>query len=135
MAGYSSTPLERKLGLVSASGTAPPRTAVVHPPDDYERLLPDHAPERDGTGEVEWLHAFFVDAAAMEAEFPGLRDRITTAGQLWISWPKKASGVATTLTENIVREIGLAAGLVDVKVAAVDETWSGLKFVRRLADR
>lgn len=67
--------------------------------------------------------------------FPGIRDRLASNGMLWIAWPKKSSGVASDLTENIVREIGLELGLVDVKVCAIDNTWSGLKFVRRLRDR
>ena len=67
--------------------------------------------------------------------FPKLRDRLETNGMLWVAWPKKAAKVQTDLNENIVREYGLSAGLVDVKICAIDETWSGLKFVRRLRDR
>lgn len=67
--------------------------------------------------------------------FPRLRDRLETNGMLWVAWPKKAAKVETDITETVVREYGLAAGLVDVKICAVDETWSGLKFVRRLKDR
>jgi hypothetical protein len=69
------------------------------------------------------------------AAFPALKAAIVTNGLIWISWPKKAAKVATDLDENIVREIGLAIGLVDVKVAAIDQVWSGLKFVYRKADR
>ena len=71
----------------------------------------------------------------LEAEFPKLKAALTSDGMLWISWPKKSSKVATDLKEDIIREIGLTNGLVDVKVAAVDEVWSGLKFVYRLKDR
>ncbi len=71
----------------------------------------------------------------MERRFAELARALAPAGMLWISWPKKASGVATDLTEDVIRLIGLAHGLVDVKVAAVDEVWSGLKFVRRVKDR
>lgn len=73
--------------------------------------------------------------AFIAARFPGLARALASHGALWISWPKGSSGVATDLNENVVREIGLAAGLVDVKVCAVDEVWSGLKFVRRMKDR
>ena len=71
----------------------------------------------------------------LETEFSSLAKLLTPAGMLWVSWPKKNSGVATDLNENVVRETGLAAGLVDVKVCAVTEVWSGLKFVRRVKDR
>jgi len=67
--------------------------------------------------------------------FPALRDRLESNGMLWVGWPKKTSGIASDLTEGVVREYGLAAGLVDVKICAIDDTWSGLKFVRRLRDR
>jgi hypothetical protein len=78
----------------------------------------------------------FVSARSeMKKQFPALRDRLESNGTLWVAWPKKASGVETDLSEGMVRSIGLEAGLVDVKVCAVDNTWSGLKFVRRLKDR
>ena len=78
----------------------------------------------------------FVTARTdLAKRFPGLRNRLTSNGMLWISWPKQSSGAPTDLTENVVRAIGLELGLVDVKVCAVDATWSGLKFVRRLSDR
>ena len=78
---------------------------------------------------------FTKSSTALKKEFPGVAKRLAPAGMLWVSWPKQASGVPTDLNENIVREIGLAAGLVDVKVCAVTDIWSGLKFVRRLKDR
>ena len=78
---------------------------------------------------------FTKSAASLKKEFTQLAKNLAPAGMLWISWPKKTSGVPTDLNENLVREIGLAAGLVDVKVCAVTEVWSGLKFVRRLKDR
>jgi hypothetical protein len=78
---------------------------------------------------------FVRSKSDLEKGFTGLRDRLETNGMLWVAWPKKTSGVVSDLTEGIVRDFGLAAGLVDVKVCAVDETWSGLKFVRRLRDR
>jgi hypothetical protein len=78
---------------------------------------------------------FAPDSARLTARWPLLVPRLSTAGRLWVCWPKKASGVPTDLTEDVVRDFGLAGGLVDVKVAAVDATWSGLAFVRRLRDR
>ena len=79
--------------------------------------------------------AFCPDQRRLLQRFERLAPRLTTAGALWIAWPKKASGIATNLDENVVREVGLGQGLVDVKVIAIDPTWSGLKFVRRLRDR
>ncbi|MFL5593647.1 MAG: hypothetical protein ACJ785_03425 [Gemmatimonadaceae bacterium] len=78
---------------------------------------------------------FVAAKSELVRSFPRLRDRLVSNGMLWVSWPKKASGVASDLSEGIVRTVGLELGLVDVKVCAVDETWSGLKFVRRLKDR
>ena len=78
---------------------------------------------------------FTTEAAQLEVRFSTLIDHLVTNGMIWICWPKKASKVPTDLDENVVRDIGLALGVVDVKVAAVDQTWSGLKFVRRLKDR
>ena len=78
---------------------------------------------------------FVRTQAELRKSFTQLRDRLETNGMLWVSWPKKAAKVETDLNENVVREFGLSAGLVDVKICAVDDTWSGLKFVRRLKDR
>jgi hypothetical protein len=84
---------------------------------------------------LDLIHCFVTGRRALATKFPQLERALAPAGMLWISWPKSTSDVATDLTENVVREIGLAQGLVDVKVCAVDATWSGLKFVRRLQDR
>lgn len=73
--------------------------------------------------------------AGLRKDFARLRDRLESNGMLWVAWPKKAARIDTDVSEGVVREFGLAAGLVDVKICAVDETWSGLKFVRRLKDR
>ena len=81
------------------------------------------------------IHCFATARRTLAARFPLLERALAPAGTLWVSWPKGTSQVATDLTENVVREIGLANGLVDVKVCAVDATWSGLKFVRRVKDR
>jgi hypothetical protein len=88
-----------------------------------------------GRGIHPFIHCFATAQRTLAAQFPLLERALAPAGTLWISWPKGASGAATDLTENVVREMGLASGLVDVKVCAVDATWSGLKFVRRLKDR
>jgi hypothetical protein len=86
-------------------------------------------------GTLDFGILFVRKRADLAKRFPALRDRVASNGMLWISWPKKSSGVASDLTENIVRTIGLEVGLVDVKVCAVDATWSGLNFVWRLRDR
>ena len=87
------------------------------------------------TGLLDFVQFFTREKRELEREFAALARALTPAGMLWISWPKQSSGVATDLTEDVVRAIGVAHGLVDVKVAAVDDVWSGLKFVRRLKDR
>ena len=81
------------------------------------------------------IQAFYTDEDVLENEMPKLKNALSRDGQLWISWPKKSSGVNTDLSDNVVRHIGLTSGLVDVKVVSVNETWSGLKFVYRLSDR
>jgi len=92
---------------------------------------------RDGAGRGprDFIHCFAAARRNLERRFPLLERALAPAGMLWISWPKGTSRVTSDLTENVVREIGLASGLVDVKVCAVDATWSGLKFVRRVKDR
>ena len=133
-AGYSGTPLPQKLGF--KNGT---RYLLVGAPEDYARTL-GRLPAtciacrpRD-TG-LDLIQFFTPSAQTLASHFAPLAAKLQPAGALWISWPKKSSGVATDITETDVRRIGLAAGLVDVKVCAVDEVWSGLKFVRRLKDR
>ncbi len=132
--GYSGKPLVDKLGIRPHM-----RIALLHTPSDYDSLLGTLPPGVDIANELEepcdLIHAFYVLRGALQEDFPRLKLTLTEAGSLWISWPKKASKVTTDLDENVIREIGLAHGLVDVKVAAVDGTWSGLKFVRRLKDR
>jgi hypothetical protein len=90
---------------------------------------------RPVTGPYDVVLAFCPDRAALRRRFAAQLPRLATAGALWVAWPKRSSGVATDLDENVVRAHGLEVGLVDVKVAAVDATWSGLKFVRRVVDR
>lgn len=109
---------------------------VAAPPDFGETIgrMPDGV-KPVTRGSLDFAMLFVHAASELKKEFPRLRDRLESNGMLWVSWPKKASGVETDLSEGIVRSFGLEAGLVDVKVCAVDHTWSGLKFVRRLRDR
>ena len=134
MAGYSKRSLVAKLGLKAGS-----RVSFVNPPDGYDETLgklpPNVTPVEALEGPLDFVQFFTKDKEALESEFPALKAALAYDGMLWISWPKKAAKVETDLNENIVREIGLANGLVDVKVCAVDETWSGLKFVYRSEDR
>jgi hypothetical protein len=109
---------------------------VAPPPDFAETLstMPEGLkPVTRGT--LDFAMLFVRTVSELKRGFPRLRDRLESNGMLWVAWPKKASGVATELSEGAVRSFGLEAGLVDVKVCAVDHTWSGLKFVRRLKDR
>jgi hypothetical protein len=132
-AGYSGTPLAQKLGIKTGSRLL----LVGAPPGFVPEPLPDGVTvhRRRGAGHYEVVMLFCPDARRLHDGFATLVDAITTAGALWVCWPKKASGVVTDLNEDGVRDHGLTCGLVDVKVAAIDATWSGLKFVRRLADR
>jgi hypothetical protein len=125
MAGYSGTPLPLKIGI-----------------KDGHVVFLDRAPEGLGLEgrtrlprSMDVTLTFQTQRLGLERRLPQLVERTVSNGMVWVCWPKKASKMPTDLDENIVREIGLAAGVVDVKVAAIDETWSGLKFVRRLSDR
>jgi hypothetical protein len=136
MAGYSDTPLPRKLGLREGG-----RVALLAAPPGYPAGLAPLPARVDLVRSLAAGPAFDVilyfarDRAELAGRFAGLAARLRPAGGLWIAWPKKASGVATDLSENVIREIGLAAGLLDNKVCAIDLTWSGLRFVYRLKDR
>jgi len=134
MAGYSSRTLADKLGI--KAGT---RVTALHAPSTYAALLgplPEGATLRSRlSGSSTFIHGFATRRRELVAEFPRIARALTDQGSVWISWPKQSSGVETNLTEKLVRELGLAEGLVDVKVCAVDEVWSGLKFVRRVANR
>ena len=133
-AGYSGTPLPRKLGIREGS-----RLLLVDPPADFAATLGELPPGVElveaGASAVDVAILFALGAATVRARFADLAASLEPAGGLWIAWPKRSSGVATELDENVVREIGLADGLVDNKVCAIDATWSGLRFVRRLRDR
>jgi hypothetical protein len=127
MAGYSGTPLERKLGV------RPDQVVYLDAAPATFDL--DAATTRRLPRSLDLTLTFHTRAATLTRRLPQLIERTTTAGMIWVCWPKKDSGLETDLDGNVVREIGLAAGFVDVKVCAVDEVWSGLKFVRRLQDR
>ena len=129
-AGYSGTPLARKLGIAAGS-----RVVVLNAPDGYRDRL---APLPEGVrfeGEVsaatDVVHVFVDRRSEMTMQLEALRARIAPAAAVWVSWPKKASKVPTDITEDTIREVALPLGFVDVKVCAVSEVWSGLKLVIR----
>jgi len=134
LAGYSGKPLVAKLGIKPDT-----HIAILHSPNGYDRRLgklPSGVTRKaSAVGPLDFVQFFTKERQELERRFPALGRALAPAGMLWISWPKRASGVVTDLTEDVIRVIGLAHGLVDVKVAAVDDVWSGLKFVRRLKDR
>jgi hypothetical protein len=134
MAGYSSRSLVDKLGIKDGW-----RIAILNAPAGYGRTLGKLPARLRRTprprGPLDFVQFFASERRELERRFPTLGRALAPAGMLWVSWPKRSSGVATDLTEDVVRTIGLAHGLVDVKVAAVDAVWSGLKFVRRLKNR
>lgn len=133
-AGYSGRPLAAKLGIKPGM-----RLHLLHAPADYigtlgvvieaVTLANELAPPLD------CVQGFFVRRDELAAEFPALKAALVSNGMLWVSWPKAAARRATDLNDNVVRAIGLANGLVDVKICAVDATWSAMKFVYRLTDR
>jgi hypothetical protein len=127
-AGYSGTPLPRKLGVTPES-----RVLVINPPDGFDPGAPFH--RRAGRDPYDVVILFCGDTATLERHFVTAAARHGKAGMIWVCWPKKSSGVPTDLTDGVVRGYGLEHGQVDVKVAAIDDTWSGLKFVTRLRDR
>ncbi len=133
-AGYSGTPLVRRLGIKPGH-----LVAVLRGPDGFAYAdLPADVTLRTslrGTQPLDVIHLFVDRRRDLDRLFPRAAARLTQSGGLWISWPKKSSGVTTDVTETIVRETGLAHGLVDNKICAVDTTWSGLRFVIRLKDR
>jgi hypothetical protein len=134
VAGYSGKPLVDKLGIKAGAAIA-----ILHAPSGYARTLgqlPVGVTRRaSAVGPLAFIQFFTKKKRELERRFPALARALAPGGMLWISWPKKSSGVPTDLTEDVIRSIGLAHRLVDVKVAAVDDVWSGLKFVRRLTDR
>jgi len=132
-AGYSRRPLAQKLGIKQGQALM-----VLNPPVGYEDALGELPPGTSLTskpkGGADLVHFFATRATVLDAEFPGLSERVKPGGAIWVSWPKASSKLPSDLTDRVVRDIGLKNGFVDVKVCAVDETWSGLKFVRRKVD-
>lgn len=134
-AGYSGTPLPRKLGIRPGQ-----RIAFLDAPAAFAEALGE-LPEGVGAartslrGPLDLVVAFFTERRRLEQRLPRLLAALDPHGALWIAWPKRASRVASDVTEDVVRELGLAAGVVDVKVCAIDATWSGLKLVVRVQDR
>lgn len=134
MAGYSGTPLQKKLGIKEEVSIF-----IVNAPKQYLEWispLPPNVQVRSRlASNMDFIHVFVSEKKIFELEFLRCKKCLKKDGMMWISWPKKSSKVATDLDENIIREFGLKNGLVDVKVCAVDEVWSGLKFVYRIKDR
>jgi len=134
-AGYSGAPLPRKLGIKPGH-----RVLLLGAPDGFEEQTLGELPEgvqvaRRATGTADVIVAFHLRRAELARRMPALRARMEPAAGLWIAWPKRAAKVETDLTEDVVRELALANTLVDNKVCAIDETWSGLRLVIRLRDR
>ena len=135
MAGYSGTPLPKKLGIKEEA-----RLALVGAPGDFVEStltpLPDRVELRTrARGPLDVIVFFTKSREELERRFGKLAAALDPAGALWIAWPKRSSGVATDLTEDVLREVGLPQGLVDNKVCAIDDTWSGLRFVIRKENR
>jgi hypothetical protein len=134
MAGYSGTPLAQKLGIKAGS-----RLFVDNRPDNYLQLLepvPDDVVfARRPTGKLDLVHLFSVSAEEIAGKLVVYMQRIVDHGAIWVSWPKKAAKVPTDVNEDVIRALALPIGLVDVKVCAVDATWSGLKLVIRVENR
>lgn len=134
MAGYSGTPLAQKLGIKAGQ-----RVVLINGPAAYRKLL---APlpktvsfSTKADRDAPFIHLFVQDRKTLERELSRLRKLVADTGILWISWPKKSSGVTTDVTEDVIREVALPLGFVDVKVCAVDQTWSGLKLMIRRENR
>jgi len=134
MAGYSKTPLVQKLGIKPGM-----TITVIHEPADYRKCLGKTPPGVNfycrviqGCG---FIHFFTTRRSDLEKQLRRLRQKIVDTGTLWVSWPKKSAGVPTDVTEDVIRTVALPLGFVDVKVCAVDETWSGLKLMIRRENR
>ena len=131
MAGYSGTPLTKKLGIKAGH-----TIMVINGPDGFALELPDQVMVRHRLGgHIDVVLVFVLERAALERRIEALGQAVAPDGSIWVAWPKKASQVATDMTEHVVREVALPRGLVDIKVAAVDDVWSGLKIVWRRSER
>ena len=134
-AGYSGSPLWKKLGY--ADGL---RAFLIGAPANYPKLLTLPAEikvtwQARASAGMKFVHFFATEVSVLRKHLTGLRQTVAPDGVIWVSWPKKASGVATDITEDTIRAIALPTGLVDIKVCAVDETWSGLKLMIRKSER
>jgi len=133
-AGYSGKPIAAKLGLKEGL-----RIALLGEPAHYRSLLGRMPAGTEMVGPraagLDFVHLFVTSRKVLEREFPRAKRRMKPDGALWVSWPKQTSPLRGEVTEGVVRDVGLSEGLVDVKVCAVDENWSALKFVYRLKDR
>jgi|SRR3954469_2040858 len=134
MAGYSGTPLVRKLGIKPGE-----QIVAIDPPKNYAKLIADlpngaRIVSKMNQG-ARFVHLFTAKRAELARNLTRLRESLDDSGTLWISWPKKSSGVPTDVTEDVIRAEALPLGFVDVKVCAVDETWSGLKLMVRRTNR
>jgi hypothetical protein len=134
MAGYSGTPLPQKLGI--KPGTI---VVAIDAPDNYRKLL-GQIPSGVNfatrpVGNTKFIHLFVEERRLLQQHLQSLRQKITDDAALWVSWPKKSSGVPTDITEDVIRAVALPLGFVDIKVCAVDETWSGLKLMIRRENR
>jgi len=133
-AGYSGTPLPRKLGIKEGE-----KLALLRAPENFREALgelPDGVSVSTRTGrDIDVMVAFFTRRAELERRLPKLMEALDVDGGLWIAWPKRSSGGGTDITEDTLREVGLPLGLVDNKVCAIDETWSGLRLVYRKETR
>lgn len=136
MAGYSGTRLPKKLGMKDGH-----RVAVISPPKEFEKTLgelPKGVALQVGLAgkmALDVIVVFVIRRAELERQLASIRRRMAPAAGLWVAWPKKASGVATDMTEDVIRDVALPTGLVDNKVCAIDETWSGLRLVIRIEHR
>jgi hypothetical protein len=134
MAGYSGTPLAQKLGIKPGM-----TVSLISAPANYPKLLGKSANDAHFTDRIrpgaDFIHFFTQRRSELEKQLKRLRTKLAEAGTLWVSWPKKSAGVATDITEDVIRAVALPLGFVDVKVCAVDETWSGLKLMIRRTNR
>jgi hypothetical protein len=138
LAGYSGTPLVKKIGIKAGN-----RVALVDEPIGFRKELLDLPPDVEfispnGNSKLAPLDVilfFMKSRASLEKHLPKLKSKIVQSGMIWTAWPKRASGLETDLNENVIRDSGLAIGLVDIKVCAINEVWSGLKFVIPVKDR
>ena len=134
MAGYLETPLPQKLGIKPGL-----TIVIINAPTNYRRLLgkiPEGVTFSDRLKpDSSFIHVFTRKRSELANRLPVLRARIADIGTVWVSWPKKSSGVATDITEDVIRAVALPLGFVDIKVCAVDETWSGLKLMIRRENR